>query len=1250
MKKQGHASSSLSRSRIVLEHISETRKCIAALTKKDQTTKIKLLDQLVHLLKDKERDEDEDWAAVVKEFAEKYVRLAVDSAKSVRERVAGVWIAIFDVSECRKAVSRDAGLLGKFIPRWFLSMSDPSNSVATRAVQVFNLVFPEKSRNKVLELCADSIVKECVLNLGHSIESFSDPRVFSAEEAEDRYDRIMQATFNSLPRLFAVLVDSGKQELISQVFEFLKDEANWKAVCKNKREVVRKCAYEFVLFLLEKKLDLELVDDLLNCAAIRNSILVGTLLPDHDKKKKKSAKNEADKKGPMVLETEGNVKSQWLMVAKYVNAFPNVWISEMDEVKSETDTRDRILSHLTLAIGSDFEYDLPKLSSILKFMLAILSSVPFELLSSQKSLKPLLESILNTAFKLQQIDDYLDCVCYILTKSLNLRSGIQVFDFALEYYFSPLKRYMIDSFTSHDVKFLNRSFFSAWGNRSALVEKACGENPNYANDLCSELYLLAVEEHISNLLSKDFGFENLQFAFPSFKLVKEKFLEIFGKLKGTEVSRETLLFANFIIDAFKRGVQETDYIISDSEFFSIVLKFIEKVEHQMLNTKTSKNNFFIFIRSLNDLSTDNRGIEILLKIFEVLCEYRTHCQISKILDTYWLVISNWLSECFFKWKFSDISAVKDSVKYILLAINEQLLSDIRACRVSFGSFSKYGDIPADVYQYCEKAGFHDISEMYHNDIISNLKISGNAVLSTAEIDFAELLLLSSLKSIEALMSVSPQYTLKLTEKFEDVGPILVLSGFLDQLHLDLHLLPEITVSSSNTLKILEDSLKLSKSALIYDLAKDVSLFLQKRFEDDFEIDDWNTVELYKASHLWFVDRFNRKSDVLSLFPSYDNMFLPAYLTSDNFQRHALCYKVSDMISSVISLTGSVFNDEISKSEFEDSAIGFIFAAMICDYEHKFGSKSFPVSFDTLFTSTSLNFDSLCIQKLQNISSRTEFKHSSAFVHILRHLASKSFAGGLAVLQSAMFGSLDFNFDTIIFSDLPVENEVQLEEIKFAAGKRYLIVFSQMLRNRNLSTALKEKLIQDLHKELVCKSSLSDLRAIANFYPLFGVIVIHCYLKLGLKLSQLFEWCTQSIEFALHDGSTTDSSKLLYLESAISLAELLMNESLSSHDASFSDESKNNLLKALYSLYCSELMLNQLTCVYFENCSVSISKLCERISKHDLIKGFESHYHTNLNQLLKSHLAEIAIASYNVSFNVYFEIKVILYLDDFVELE
>jgi hypothetical protein len=161
--------------------------CLKKMSKRDATTKTKALEEFAALC---EQRTAADLVPILPAFVQTFGRLSLDNDKKVREALYRAFAAI--LKEVKKAITVHLKVL---IPDWIIHMCDPFREVSRAARNLFEATFasPAKRRD-VMIFCKTEFIDTIQENLKQTPSTLSDLRTTSADEADERWERVISAS------------------------------------------------------------------------------------------------------------------------------------------------------------------------------------------------------------------------------------------------------------------------------------------------------------------------------------------------------------------------------------------------------------------------------------------------------------------------------------------------------------------------------------------------------------------------------------------------------------------------------------------------------------------------------------------------------------------------------------------------------------------------------------------------------------------------------------------------------------------------------------------------------------------------------------------------------------------------------------------------------------------------------------------------------------------------------------------------
>lgn len=224
------------------------------LLKKDVTTRLKAFADLQSIL-------DERGNGIITDFLPNflfiYVRYWTDNHRGIRKELNRVLLKLFSID--KRAFQP---YMKQIIGPWWISTADIAE-VADIAQEAFNTAILPKKRTQVLCFLSSSIFECCATNFAHRPETLSDMTTCTAEEAEERYIRVITTSLDCLTKLINTLdlkeceslcessndsSPSDNAQMFTEqqkYFDHIITESVWKKT-SSKIMLVRKAAYSLI--------------------------------------------------------------------------------------------------------------------------------------------------------------------------------------------------------------------------------------------------------------------------------------------------------------------------------------------------------------------------------------------------------------------------------------------------------------------------------------------------------------------------------------------------------------------------------------------------------------------------------------------------------------------------------------------------------------------------------------------------------------------------------------------------------------------------------------------------------------------------------------------------------------------------------------------------------------------------------------------------------------------------------------------
>ncbi|KAH9381898.1 hypothetical protein HPB48_015382 [Haemaphysalis longicornis] len=216
---------------------SDFRMVMRKLTKRDQTTRLKALQELLDLVKEKDV---ELIKGALPFWPRLYNKLSLDNDRRVREATHRVHELI-----CQR-VRRDLaphtkGLIGA----WLISQSDPFAPAASAAKAAFEAAFSAEKQTQVFQFFHQelfSYISDVILQ--QSVDTLPDSKELSPEEREAKYHRWLSCALLGLKMVLEYLAPLPERAC-SSLDAIIKEPKFWK-MAKHKDMMVRKSWYSLV--------------------------------------------------------------------------------------------------------------------------------------------------------------------------------------------------------------------------------------------------------------------------------------------------------------------------------------------------------------------------------------------------------------------------------------------------------------------------------------------------------------------------------------------------------------------------------------------------------------------------------------------------------------------------------------------------------------------------------------------------------------------------------------------------------------------------------------------------------------------------------------------------------------------------------------------------------------------------------------------------------------------------------------------
>lgn len=187
------------------------------LSKKDSTTKMKALGELLGFFEEAGGRTEDELKLVLPLWQHPFETVAMDADRRVREALYVALGAL--VVRVKKHMTKH--LRGLILP-WLCARFDTEASVRAAANTAFQALFPPAKIADALLYCKSDIVHGIDMNMAHSVQTLCDPKIFSKEDADETIARVHASSLlvlahvlEALPKEQAVKFGEFPQSLLS---------------------------------------------------------------------------------------------------------------------------------------------------------------------------------------------------------------------------------------------------------------------------------------------------------------------------------------------------------------------------------------------------------------------------------------------------------------------------------------------------------------------------------------------------------------------------------------------------------------------------------------------------------------------------------------------------------------------------------------------------------------------------------------------------------------------------------------------------------------------------------------------------------------------------------------------------------------------------------------------------------------------------------------------------------------------------
>jgi hypothetical protein len=183
------------------------------LSKRDPITKLKALEEMRALIENRTAEE---LKILLPALVQCYERLAMDNDRHVREMLYSCLHPL--ISKVGKPITP---FLRRIIPHWWLHAYDPSSLVCKAAMNALQLSFPGTKQVDVLYFAHSSYFELLQLVYQSTPTTLSDMTLCTTTEAEERFERVMQAAILSLSGFIDLMPEDMNLKLTSDFVDLI---------------------------------------------------------------------------------------------------------------------------------------------------------------------------------------------------------------------------------------------------------------------------------------------------------------------------------------------------------------------------------------------------------------------------------------------------------------------------------------------------------------------------------------------------------------------------------------------------------------------------------------------------------------------------------------------------------------------------------------------------------------------------------------------------------------------------------------------------------------------------------------------------------------------------------------------------------------------------------------------------------------------------------------------------------------------
>ncbi|XP_071956221.1 E3 ubiquitin-protein ligase listerin-like [Antedon mediterranea] len=216
----------------------EIRLALRKLTKRDAITKLKAMQELASLCKEKEED---SVGGILPHWPRLYSKLALDYDKRVREATQYAFEQI-----CLRVGRKLAPHLRSLMGVWIVSQCDTYAPASSAAKSAFQKAFSTVKQREAVAYCKAEVLEHLQDNLfNQTASTLSEAKSTPVEELEEKYTRNLTSSLLALRELITMLSPEELPKISEQLENILINNKFWKFV-KHQKPSIRSAFYTVI--------------------------------------------------------------------------------------------------------------------------------------------------------------------------------------------------------------------------------------------------------------------------------------------------------------------------------------------------------------------------------------------------------------------------------------------------------------------------------------------------------------------------------------------------------------------------------------------------------------------------------------------------------------------------------------------------------------------------------------------------------------------------------------------------------------------------------------------------------------------------------------------------------------------------------------------------------------------------------------------------------------------------------------------